>query len=517
MLPPKSTRDPDFVEEVRGLGADLSVVVAYGQILSNLLIEAPERGSLNVHPSLLPALRGAAPINWAIARGFDTTGVTIMRMVQAMDAGPILAQTMVPIGATETAAVLSRRLSELGAELLADTLARLEQGALREVEQDHEAATFAPKVDRGSARIDWRRSARRVSCLIRAMDEAPGAWSVLRGTPLKLYAPVVVPEADLGELRRVGASPGEVLGGRPQGRACGGLGRRGAPDRRGPAAGSAAHRGRGVAMRPRRARVGDVPLVALARRMAQRVPRLHVVAGDAVIAALPTGGGGCWPWRKPGGAGWRSTCGARSSSAGTPLRGGGVAGGRGGGAWDADRRQRPGRCGACGGGRGCTSSGRTRSGLRRALAVVRSAARRSGPTKSARRELLLGRSITLACTGARTRRERGELGSFWLRVHHPVSSGRQRGRPGRGRGRHASLPGFPCSRSAEWVRPKLADCWTSVPTEVAMAIRAVWEASRSRIGAVAALPPREPPVPAPGRGRAEVMGGYRVRSRYSAA
>lgn len=217
VLPPKSTRDPDFVEEVLGIGADLSVVVAYGQILSNLLIEAPERGSLNVHPSLLPALRGAAPINWAIARGFDTTGVTIMRMVQAMDAGPILAQTMVPIGATETAAVLSRRLSELGAELLADTLARLEQGALREVEQDHEAATFAPKVDRGSARIDWRRSARKVSCLIRAMDEAPGAWSVLRGTPLKLYAPVVVPEADLGELRRVGASPGEVLGADPRG------------------------------------------------------------------------------------------------------------------------------------------------------------------------------------------------------------------------------------------------------------------------------------------------------------
>ena len=85
VLAPKSTRDPDFVEEVGGLGADVSVVVAYGQILSKVLIEAPERGSLNVHPSLLPALRGAAPINWAIARGFDTTGVTIMRMVQAMD------------------------------------------------------------------------------------------------------------------------------------------------------------------------------------------------------------------------------------------------------------------------------------------------------------------------------------------------------------------------------------------------------------------------------------------------
>ncbi len=217
MLAPENTRDPDFVEEVRDLGADVSVVVAYGQFLSSALVEAPERGSLNVHPSLLPALRGAAPINWAIAHGFDTTGVTIMRMVQAMDAGPILAQTMVPIGDTDTAAALSRHLSELGAELLADTLARLEQGPLSEVEQDHEAATFAPKVDRRSARIDWRRSARKVSCLIRAMDEVPGAWSVLNGTPLKLFAPVVMQEADLGELRRVGASPGEVLGADPRG------------------------------------------------------------------------------------------------------------------------------------------------------------------------------------------------------------------------------------------------------------------------------------------------------------
>ena len=217
MLVPRRTRDADFVDEVRSLGADISVVVAYGQILSNVLIETPERGSLNVHPSLLPALRGAAPINWAIAHGFDTTGVTIMRMVKAMDAGPILAQTMVSIGDTDTAAVLSRRLSELGAELLAETLSRLEAGPIAEVEQNHEAATFAPKVDRGSARIDWSRSARQVSCLIRAMDEVPGAWSVLNDVPLKLYAPVVLPEADPGDPRRVGASPGEVLRADPRG------------------------------------------------------------------------------------------------------------------------------------------------------------------------------------------------------------------------------------------------------------------------------------------------------------
>ena len=192
VLTPARPRDHTFVDVVRGIDPDVSAVVAYGHILPRALLDAPRRGSLNVHASLLPALRGAAPVNWAIARGHAVTGVTVMRMVEAMDAGPVLARESVPIGDTDTAALLSRRLAELGGKLLAETLSRLETGTVAEVEQDHAAATFAPKVDRASARIDWTRAARPVACLIRGMDDVPGAWSTLNDRPVKLYAPEVV-------------------------------------------------------------------------------------------------------------------------------------------------------------------------------------------------------------------------------------------------------------------------------------------------------------------------------------
>ena len=207
VLAPERPRDEAFIELVRGIDPDLSAVVGYGHILPRALLDAPLRGSLNVHASLLPALRGAAPINWAIARGHSVTGVTVMRMVEAMDAGPILAREAIPIGDTDTAALLSRRLADLGAKLLAETLARFETGPAEEVEQDHAAATFAPKVDRAAARIDWTRDARTVACLIRGMDEIPGAWSVLNGQPVKLFAPLVVLAG--GENRPT--DPGRIL------------------------------------------------------------------------------------------------------------------------------------------------------------------------------------------------------------------------------------------------------------------------------------------------------------------
>ena len=216
VLTPGRPRDPSFVEVVRAIAPDISAVVAYGHILPRPLLDCPRRGSLNVHASLLPALRGAAPVNWAVARGHALTGVTVMRMVEAMDAGPVLAREAVPIGDTDTASLLSRRLSELGARVLAQTLARLETGSVEEVEQDHAKATFAPKVDRASARIDWTREARPVACLIRGMDDVPGAWSVLNGRPVKLFAPVVVAGAGgapgaTGHGRILAAGPREGL------------------------------------------------------------------------------------------------------------------------------------------------------------------------------------------------------------------------------------------------------------------------------------------------------------------
>jgi methionyl-tRNA formyltransferase len=145
-----------------------------------------------VHASLLPELRGAAPIAWAVARGHARTGVTVMRMVEAMDAGPILLQVEEPIGDQETASDLRARLAEIGAQALVEALALLSIGELEELEQDPELVTFAPKVDRALARIDWTRSAWEVSCHVRGMDDVPGAWSELNGASVKLFRPEVV-------------------------------------------------------------------------------------------------------------------------------------------------------------------------------------------------------------------------------------------------------------------------------------------------------------------------------------
>jgi methionyl-tRNA formyltransferase len=192
VLTPGRPRGDDFLAEIQALAPDLSVVVAYGHILRPEVLAVPPQGSVNVHASLLPELRGAAPVNWAIARGYEETGVTVMRMVEAMDAGPILHQVREPIFPEETATELSVRLSELGAEALLEALELMAGGELEETEQDHELATFAPKVDRATARIDWTRGASEVALHVRGMDAVPGAWSELEGAPVKLFRPSVV-------------------------------------------------------------------------------------------------------------------------------------------------------------------------------------------------------------------------------------------------------------------------------------------------------------------------------------
>jgi len=193
VLSPDRPRGEEFMEAAGALAPDLSVVVAYGHILKSEVLALPPLGSINVHASLLPELRGAAPINWAIARGFEETGVSIMRMVSAMDAGAVIHQVTEPIFNDETASELSLRLSELGAQALLEALALLGAGGATEVEQDDDAATFAPKIDRAVARIDWSRPAAEVANHVRAMDAVPGAWSELEGTPVKLFRPRVVP------------------------------------------------------------------------------------------------------------------------------------------------------------------------------------------------------------------------------------------------------------------------------------------------------------------------------------
>ncbi len=200
VLAPEAPHGEGFEAAIRGLKPEVSVVVAYGRILKRRILDVPPRGSLNLHASLLPALRGAAPVNWAIARGHAETGVTVMRMVEAMDAGPVLAREAVAIGPRDTAAGLSRELAGLGAGLMAETLGRMEAGPVVERQQDHTAATYAPRVDRAAARVGWGRGGRELANLIRGMDDVPGAWTLLRGAPVKVFSPGFV--AEKGDVRK---------------------------------------------------------------------------------------------------------------------------------------------------------------------------------------------------------------------------------------------------------------------------------------------------------------------------
>ena len=209
VLAPIRPQGQEFIERITELRPDLSVVVAYGHILKPEILDLPSLGSINVHASLLPQLRGAAPVNWAIIRGHEQTGVTVMRMVEAMDAGPIIHQLSEPISDEDSASELMSRLSELGALALKEALGSIKRGDTEEREQSEDAVSYAPKVARKSARIDWTLSANEVALFIRGMDATPGAWSELAGMPIKFFRPSLVPESEFSQ-------PGAVVRADPE-------------------------------------------------------------------------------------------------------------------------------------------------------------------------------------------------------------------------------------------------------------------------------------------------------------
>ena len=219
VLQPERPSDDGFSAEVRALDPDVSVVVAYGHILKSALLGVPRLGSVNVHASLLPALRGAAPIERAILEGRSETGITIMQMDAGMDTGPILHQVATPIAADETGGELRVRLAEMGALALVEALTLLESGGLAPRPQDHKAATMAPKLTREEERLDWRHGADVIARKIRAFDPAPGAWAELRGKAVKLFGGRVAggtsPEVGAGGREEPtgesAAAPGTVL------------------------------------------------------------------------------------------------------------------------------------------------------------------------------------------------------------------------------------------------------------------------------------------------------------------
>jgi methionyl-tRNA formyltransferase len=198
---PASLKSPEEQARFAALEADIAVVAAYGLILPQAILDAPAHGCLNVHASILPRWRGAAPIHRAIMAGDATTGVTIMQMEAGLDTGPMLATLRKPIE-RQTTGELTGQLAELGAQLMVGTLRELANH--RAVRQNDAEATYAPKIDKSEARIDWSEDAQAIKRKIRALAPFPGAWFELEGERIKLLlAEVVAAEDD--------ASPGQVL------------------------------------------------------------------------------------------------------------------------------------------------------------------------------------------------------------------------------------------------------------------------------------------------------------------
>jgi methionyl-tRNA formyltransferase len=192
VLQPPRARDPAFLTQLSAFAPDIVVVAAYGQLLPPTLLALPPCGCVNVHASLLPKYRGAAPVNWALIRGETVTGVTIMRMEETLDTGPVLLQVARPIDPSEDAATLQDRLADLGAETLLQALDGLVSGTVTPMPQDHDQATFAPKLRKEDGLIRWELRAVAVSNLIRGVTPWPGALTTHNGKPLRVWRATVV-------------------------------------------------------------------------------------------------------------------------------------------------------------------------------------------------------------------------------------------------------------------------------------------------------------------------------------
>lgn len=183
---PEKFRDPQVIADFAALALDAAIVVAYGQILPAEALDAPRLGCLNLHASLLPRWRGAAPIQRAIMAGDAETGATVMQMDVGLDTGDVLAEARTPIGPDDTAATLHDRLAEIGAPLMVETLAALDAGRITPCPQSAHGVTYASKIDKAEARIDWSRPASELDCHIRGLSPFPGAWCEIAGERVKV-------------------------------------------------------------------------------------------------------------------------------------------------------------------------------------------------------------------------------------------------------------------------------------------------------------------------------------------
>ena len=210
VLQPQRLRDEAFLDTFRSLDADLGVVAAYGKILTDAVLAVPTLGLINVHASLLPKFRGAAPIHRAVMAGETVTGVTIMRVVKALDAGPMIAKATRPIGDDETSADVEHDIARLGADLLVEAVDAIAEGRASETPQDESEATYAHKIEKTDGIIDWSRPARDIHNQIRGLHPWPHAYSDLQGERTILLRSEVE-----GEQHGPHTDPGTVLDARP--------------------------------------------------------------------------------------------------------------------------------------------------------------------------------------------------------------------------------------------------------------------------------------------------------------
>lgn len=188
---PTTLKDPEVVAELASLNADLMVVAAYGLLLPQEVLDLPRHGCLNVHASLLPRWRGAAPIQAAILAGDDSTGISLMKMESGLDTGPVYVSEAIAIGALENAGELHDRLAGLGGEMLTRHLRHIEQGKMKAQEQDDDEATYAGKIHTDDALLDWQKPARQLHRSVRAYNPAPGAWFELDGERVKCWSATI--------------------------------------------------------------------------------------------------------------------------------------------------------------------------------------------------------------------------------------------------------------------------------------------------------------------------------------
>ncbi len=201
---PERIKREEGVAMLKGCAPDLCVTAAFGQLLSQEILDIPPLGTINVHSSLLPRHRGSAPINWSIIKGDQVTGVTTMFTDKGMDTGDILLTRETPIGQTENAGELTDRLAVMGAQLLIETIRALEAGTLLRIPQDHEAATYEPKMDKELGRIDWSKPAQELDWLVRGTTPWPGAFTTLGEQTIKVFELTILDGAASG-------APGEII------------------------------------------------------------------------------------------------------------------------------------------------------------------------------------------------------------------------------------------------------------------------------------------------------------------